>query len=170
VKADVNRRRLLGAVAAAALLAGCEPGAEGGYARIVNRPDPVVPRFEHPDPPEVVPGSAVGAPAQRVIAASLPAGLTQEMVDEGQQLYGQVCGACHGQNGVGSPAGPGLNDMAWIQIGGEYDEIVAIINSGVANPRQYPGIMPPRGGGSFDDQQVRMIAAYVYALSRQGGA
>jgi mono/diheme cytochrome c family protein len=31
-------------------------------------------------------------------------------------------------------------------------------------------MMPPKGGGSFDDQQVAAIAAYVYALSHQGGA
>jgi mono/diheme cytochrome c family protein len=28
--------------------------------------------------------------------------------------------------------------------------------------------MPPMGGGSFTDEQVRAIAAYVYALSRAG--
>ncbi len=169
MKADVNRRRLM-AAAAVALLAGCEPGAEGGYNRIVSHPPPSPPRYEHPDPPPVTPGSSVGAPAARVIAASLPAGITQEMVDEGQRQYGTVCASCHGQNGVGSPAGPQLDDGQWIHIAGEYEQIVAIINSGVASPRQFPGIMPPRGGGGFDDAQVRAIAAYVYALSHQEGA
>jgi mono/diheme cytochrome c family protein len=169
VKVDFNRP-LLAMAAAAAVLAGCEPGAEGGYDRIVSRPAPTAIRYEHPDPPAVTPGTTVGAQAARVIAASLPAGVTQEMVDEGQQLFGGVCSSCHGMNGVGSPAGPSLNDQGWIQITGEFDQIVGIINSGVAAPRQYPGIMPPRGGGSFDEAQIRSIAAYVYALSHQEGA
>jgi mono/diheme cytochrome c family protein len=170
VKAEVDRRRIVAAAAAVLLLAGCEPGAEGGYNRIVSHPAPSMRGFEHPDPPPVTPGTAVGAPAARVIAAALPAGVTQEMVDEGQQLYGGVCSSCHGQNGIGSPAGPALNDGQWIQIGGQFEEIVAIINSGVANPREFAGVMPPRGGGNFDEAQVRAIAAYVYALSHQEGA
>jgi mono/diheme cytochrome c family protein len=170
VKADVNRRRLVFATAAVAILAGCKPGAEGGYERVVVRAEPRATRYDHPDPPAVTPGTTVGAAAARVVAANLPQGVDQAMVDEGQRLYGGVCSSCHGQNGVGSPAGPPLNDQGWIHIGGEFDEIVAIITSGVPNARQYPGMMPPRGGGSFDEAQIRAIAAYVYALSHQGGA
>ena len=32
----------------------------------------------------------------------------------------------------------------------------------------HTGAMPPRGGGSFTDDQVRALAAYVFALSQQG--
>lgn len=169
MKADVNRHRLL-AAACVALLAACEPGVEGGYETVIARAEPTAPRYAHPDPPRVTPGTSVGAAAARVVVADLPSGVTQEMVDEGQQLYGTVCGACHGQNGVGSPAGPALSDGEWIHITGEYEEIVSIINSGVPNPREFPGMMPPRGGGAFDEAQVRAIGAYVYALSHQGGA
>ncbi|HWK89553.1 MAG TPA: c-type cytochrome, partial [Longimicrobium sp.] len=91
------------------------------------------------------------------------------MVDEGQQNFG-LCAGCHGQGGVGTPAAPALDDAAWINISGAYPEIVTIITSGVPAPREHPGPMPPRGGGSFDDAQVRSLAAYVYALSHQGGA
>ena len=96
--------------------------------------------------------------------------LTQAMVDVGQDQFGTVCASCHGQGGTGSPAGPALNDAQWLNITGQYPEIVTVINSGVASPKEFPGVMPPRGGGSFDDQQVAAIAAYVYALSHQGGA
>ena len=174
VKADVLRRRVRGAawraLPAAALLAACEPGAEGGFDRVVYREDPEVPRVAYPEPPAVTPGTTVGAASARVVAANLPQGVTQEMVDQGQELFGTVCSACHGQNGVGSPAGPALNDGEWINISGQYPEIVTIINTGVQSPRQFPGMMPPKGGGAFDDQQVAAIAAYVYALSQQGGA
>jgi mono/diheme cytochrome c family protein len=173
VKADVFRRRVRGAACllpAAALLAGCEPGAEGGFDRVAYRGEPEVPAVAHPDPPAVTPGTTVGATAARIVATNLPQGITQAMVDAGQDQFGTVCAACHGQGGVGSPAGPPLNDATWLNISGQYPEIITIINSGVANPRQYPGVMPPKGGGSFDDQQVAAIAAYVYALSHQGGA
>jgi len=176
VKADVFRRwRSAGAAwltlpAAAALLAGCEPGAVGGYPKIVYRSDPVVPQATHPDPPPVTPGASAGGSAARIVATNLPQGVTQAMVDEGQDQFGSVCAACHGQGGTGSPAAPALNDPQWINISGQYPEIVTVINNGVANPKQYPAPMPPKGGGSFDDAQVRAIAAYVYALSHQGGA
>jgi len=173
VKADVFRRRVRGAACllpAAALLAGCEPGAEGGFDRVSWRGEPEVPAVAHPDPPAVTPGTTVGATAARIVATNLPQGVTQAMVDQGQDQYGTVCASCHGQGGTGSPAAPALNDAQWLNITGQYPEIVTIINSGVANPKQYPGVMPPRGGGSFDDQQVAAIAAYVYALSHQGGA
>lgn len=176
MKADVFRRWRRGssawlAVPAAVLLvAGCEPGAVGGYEKIVYRDAPRVPTPSHPEPPAVTPGAAVGGSAARIVAANLPQGVTQAMVDEGQDLYGTVCAACHGQNGTGSPAAPALNDDTWLNISGQYPEMVTIINNGVANPVQYPGIMPPRGGGNFDDAQVQAIAAYVYALSNQGGA
>jgi mono/diheme cytochrome c family protein len=117
-----------------------------------------------------VPGTSVGAAAAKVVLANPPAGVTQAMVDQGQQAFGTVCAACHGQNGTGSPAAPALNDRQWLNIGGQYPEIVTIINSGVPKPKQFPGMMPPKGGGTFDDAQVRSIAAYVYALSQQGGA
>lgn len=169
MKADLTRPSVLAALSVL-LLAACEPGVEGGYDTVVSRDAPVVPVYEHPDPPEVTPGSTVGAPATRIVAARLPEGVTQEMVDEGQQLYGGVCVGCHGQNGMGSPAGPQLSDDQWIHIAGEYDQIANIITTGVPNAREFPGMMPPRGGGSFDDAQVRSIAAYVYALSHQGGS
>jgi mono/diheme cytochrome c family protein len=173
VKADVFRRRVRGAawlLPAAALLGGCKPGAEGGFDRVSYRDDPVVPQAAHPDPPAVTPGTTVGATAARIVATNLPQGITQAMVDAGQDQFGTVCASCHGQGGTGSPAAPPLNDAIWLNITGQYPEIVALINSGVPRPKQFPGMMPPRGGGSFDDQQVAAIAAYVYALSHQGGA
>ena len=172
MKADVFRRRMRGAawLLPVALLAGCEPGAEGGFDRVSWRTEPQTPGVAHPDPPAVTPGTSVGATAARIVATNLPAGITQAMVDAGQDNFGTVCASCHGQGGVGSPAAPALNDAQWLNITGQYPEIVTIINNGVAAPKQYPGIMPPKGGGSFDDQQVAAIAAYVYALSHQGGA
>lgn len=165
-----HRRRtgpaLLALAFGAALAGGCRPGGEYGYDRVSHRDTPVEIQATNPDPPEVRAG-LVGAP-QKIVARNLPAGVTQAMVDEGQQLFGNPCAGCHGAGGTGSPAAPALNDREWLHITGAYPEIVTIINSGVAAPKQFSGVMPPKGGGTFTDAQVRSLAAYVFALSQQG--
>ena len=154
---------------AAALASACKPDQPpGGYDPVSYRPPPVMPGWSHPDPPPVVAGSTVGGGGAKIVAKNLPAGVTQAMVDQGQEQFGQVCTACHGSGGVGSTAGPPLNDKEWLHISGQYPQIVSIINSGMPTPKQYPGGMPPRGGGNFTPEQVGQIAAYVYALSQQG--
>jgi mono/diheme cytochrome c family protein len=119
-------------------------------------------RIQLPEQPAQVAGPVERAPVE------LPAGVTQDMVAQGEQLYGTGgnCIACHAANGTGTPLAPALNDAAWIHIDGSYDEIVRIIAEGVAVPVQYPAAMPARGGGAITDDQVRQIAAYVYAISR----
>lgn len=161
--------RVLGTLALT-VAAACGPDLPpGGYATVTHRGDPPAPPVAtHPDPAPLAPGTMTSGASQKVTLANAPAGVTQQMVDLGQEQYGTVCSACHGTGGVGSAAAPPLNDREWIHIGGQYPEIVAIINSGVAQPRQYPGAMPPRGGGQFTPEQVNQIAAYVYALSQQG--
>ena len=112
---------------------------------------------------------ATAAPdAGAVAAVDLPEGVTQEMVTAGQTIFGGagMCFACHGANGAGGPLAPALADGEWLNIDGSYDEIVTIINSGVANPVQFAAAMPPRGGAPITDEQVREVAAYVYSISR----
>jgi mono/diheme cytochrome c family protein len=160
---------------AAALLAGvvfasCAPTNDQGFDKVGVRSHEPIAMAPMPDPPPVRGDLAGAAGAGPVVLAQLPAGVTQEMVDEGQQLYGTVCVACHGAAGMGGPVGPALNDQNWIHITGEFEEIVAITTSGVAQPRQYPAPMPARGGGPFTDEQIRAISAYVYALSHAGGS
>jgi mono/diheme cytochrome c family protein len=123
------------------------------------------------DQPAAAPatGDAPAAPAiGTATAAQLPPGVTAQMISQGQQLYGTVCVACHGAGGVGGPLGPALNDQNWIHITGEYEEILNITRTGVAQPREYPAPMPPMGGGNFNDEQLRAIAAYVYNISHGG--
>jgi mono/diheme cytochrome c family protein len=166
-------RPLLVVAPLAALLGGCKPIKEGGYDSVVNRPtapEAQMAEATNPPPPPVVAGIGTSGSAVRLVAKNLPAGVTQAMVDQGQDAFGTVCAACHGQGGVGTASAPPLNDSKWLWISGNYDEIVARINSGVPQPKEHPAPMPPRGGGNFTDEQVRQIAAYVYALSHQGGA
>lgn len=141
-----------------------------GYDKTPYRTRDAIPRPAAPDPPPAV--ALIGAGGGEVpvlAAASAPAGVTQEMVEEGARLYGSTCSACHGPAGAGTPAGPSLNDASWIHISGAFDEIVSLIQTGVPTPREFPAPMPPLGGGNFDDEQVRAIAAYVFALTHAEG-
>lgn len=161
-------RHALAALVLAAAVAGCHPGGDWGYDRVSYRETPEVPQATNPDPPPVPMGGLPSATAAKLVAKNLPAGVTQAMVDEGQNLFGTVCAACHGPNGTGTAAAPTLNDMKWINISGTYPEIVTTITNGVPHPKEHSGAMPPKGGGSFDDAQVKALAAYVFALSHQG--
>lgn len=110
-------------------------------------------------------GTATGGTAVEP-AADLPAGVTAAMVQEGQQLFGTVCAACHGPQGTGTALGPDLTDDEWLNISGrDYDEILQNIQTGVPQPVEHPAPMPPLGGGNFDEEQVRALAAYVFSIS-----
>lgn len=152
-----------------ALQSACLPPDDPGYDKLAFRRDDPLPAPATPLPPRVRAPTGADQPAPELAAGDLPAGVTLEMVSEGQRLFGTVCVACHGAAGSGSPVGPQLNDQNWIHITGQFEEIVNIINVGVAQPRQYPGAMPPRGGGNFTDEQIRAISAYVFAISHAGG-
>jgi mono/diheme cytochrome c family protein len=80
-----------------------------------------------------------------------------------------ICYTCHGPNGEGGPLAPALNDQEWIHITGDFDGIVEIIRAGVAQPAEYPAPMPPMGGASLTETQLRAVSAYVFALSRGVG-
>jgi len=109
--------------------------------------------------------AAAAGPAKQV---TLPAGVTQAMVDQGATLFSGSgnCLACHGGGGAGTAIGPKLADSEWLNIQGEYDQIVQLITAGVPNPKQFPAAMPPKGGSTITDEQVRQVAAYVYSISR----
>lgn len=166
----------LTALALAGISAGCNETAElfgktddAGYDKVIYRVVNGIDQAAAPNPPPVVAGiGGSGAAAIPQLAAGAPAGVTQAMVEQGAESFGTVCSACHGAGGVGTPAAPALTDAEWINISGSYDDIVAVIHSGVPSPKQFPGAMPPLGGGNFNDEQVRAIAAYVFALSHQG--
>jgi glucose/arabinose dehydrogenase/mono/diheme cytochrome c family protein len=100
----------------------------------------------------------------------VPNGATREMVALGNRIYhGQVAGAgctgCHGANGTGSPLGPDLTDKNWLWSDGSYDGILKTIQDGVAQPKKYRSPMPPMGGAQLTEEQLKAVAAYVWAIS-----
>jgi mono/diheme cytochrome c family protein len=101
----------------------------------------------------------------------LPAGVTQEMVDKGKAIFAGAgnCYACHGQNAQGM-LGPttNLTDATWVHSDGSYPKIAEYIKSGVTKEQSKSGIpMPARGGSKITDEEVNLVAAYVYSLSHK---
>jgi mono/diheme cytochrome c family protein len=101
----------------------------------------------------------------------LPEGVTQEMVDKGKAIFTGAgnCYACHGQNAQGM-LGPttNLTDATWIHSDGTYPKIVEYIKVGVTKEQSKSGIpMPARGGSKITDEEVNLVAAYVYSLSHK---
>ncbi|HXV86816.1 MAG TPA: cytochrome c [Gemmatimonadales bacterium] len=113
--------------------------------------------------------TAFGA-AQAQQADSLPPGVTAKMVTDGAGLFkgAGLCTACHGADGKGVPnLGPDLTDAKWLHSKGSYTEIVKQIMDGVAADKSTTGIvMPPKGGSSLTEDQVKWVAAYVWSMSR----
>ncbi len=100
-------------------------------------------------------------------AQGLPAGVTQAMVDKGNEVYHKtgLCYACHGQDGKGL-VGPNLTDDVWLHSKGGFEELVAQIAKGVTKEESKSGVpMPAKGGSSISDDDVKAVAAYVYSLS-----
>ena len=165
----IEHRRRVGpavlALALAATVAACDFVPDDGYDKVATRTRDDIGAAAAPPPPAYTGPIGGGAGAVPQLAAGAPAGVTQEMVEAGAQQFGTVCAACHGAAGVGTAAAPPLNDATWINVSGAYEEIVAVINTGVPNPKEYPAPMPPRGGGNFTEEQVRALGAYVFALS-----
>ncbi len=116
-------------------------------------------------------GSDAGA-APQPKGPTLPAGVTPAMIALGDSLYNAgSCQRCHGQKGIGANNGPALVSSPWLHSTGKYEEIVAIITTGVPrtsikdSARRFP--MNPRGGPmNLNDDQVKAIAAYVWSISR----
>ena len=77
------------------------------------------------------------------------------------------CYACHGTKGEGL-VGPSLTDAEWIHSKGTYEEIVTQVKDGVPKEKSKSGIpMPPKGGSTISDEDVKAVAAYVLSLSQK---
>jgi len=153
-------------VAALALATAC--GEQEPRTPETPPPGGATPTVEGPSTPTVTP-PAGGGPA--VNTANLPPGVTAQMVQEGKQIFEGpgLCYTCHGQNAMGTALAPNLTDNQWIDSDGSFESIVTLVTNGVPQPKQYPAPMPPKGGSSITDDQVRAVSAYVYAISHPGG-
>jgi mono/diheme cytochrome c family protein len=97
------------------------------------------------------------------------AAITPELIAQGDKIFHGAgnCYACHGTNAQGS-VGPNLTDAEWIHSKGTYEDIVAQVTKGVPKEESKSGIvMPPKGGSTISDDDVKAVAAYVYSLSHK---
>jgi len=79
-----------------------------------------------------------------------------------------MCYACHGQKAEGV-VGPNLTDAEWIHGDGSVDMIIKTVTHGIPKEESKSGIvMPPKGGSTISDDDVKAVAAYVHSLSHKG--
>lgn len=102
----------------------------------------------------------------------LPEGVTPDMIAQGKTIYGGpgICATCHGPDGKGVPnLGANLTDKEWLHSDGSYAGIVKTVTGGVPAEKSSSGTpMPPKGGSTITDAQVKAVAAYVWSLSHGG--
>jgi mono/diheme cytochrome c family protein len=109
-------------------------------------------------------GLAVGPAAAQTSAAVTPA-----VIAQGDSIFHSKgnCYACHGANAQGAVC-PNLTDAEWIHSDGSYDAIVKQVTTGVPKEESKSGIpMPPKGGSTITDDEVKAVAAYVYSLGHK---
>ncbi|WP_148863074.1 cytochrome-c oxidase, cbb3-type subunit III [Marinobacter fonticola] len=84
------------------------------------------------------------------------------LAEQGSQIFGQACAGCHGQDATGNPTigAPNLTDEAWL-YGSTYEWIKETVTFGRQNQM-------PAQEGRLSDDQIHVLAAYVYGLSRRG--
>ena len=93
----------------------------------------------------------------------------QAAIAKGDTIFHKagLCYACHGSNAEGA-VGPNLTDGEWIHGDGSYDFIVATVTAGVPKENAKSGIMmPPKGGSTISDEDIKAVASYVHSLSHK---
>jgi cbb3-type cytochrome c oxidase subunit III len=95
--------------------------------------------------------------------------IDNETVDQGASLFKGLglCHACHGPDAKGIPnLGVNLSDDEWLHSDGSLEGILETIKQGVTGDQSSTGtLMPPKGGSSLSEDQLRAVATYVWSLS-----
>jgi mono/diheme cytochrome c family protein len=108
--------------------------------------------------------------AQKPKAPAAPK-ITPAMLALGDSIFhglvgGAACFGCHGPDGKGMPRlAPDLTSGTWLHSDGSFDAIMKTIETGVPQPKQAAGPMPPMGGGKLTADQLKAVAGWVYSLS-----
>jgi cytochrome c oxidase cbb3-type subunit 3 len=115
---------------------------------------------------------AAPASAQTTAGGNGSPEATPALIARGDSLFHGAgnCYACHGSKAEGL-IGPNLTDAEWIHSKGTYDDIVKQIHTGVPKEQSKSGIpMPPKGGSTISDEDIKAIAAYVHSLAQKPGS
>lgn len=95
-------------------------------------------------------------PVAQLVLAGAPEGAPSAL-QSGQAVYESVCSACHGGGIAGAPK---FGDRkAWTpRIAQGFDVLVKHAIDGFSGRS---GMMPPKGGGAFEDVEVARAVAYM---------
>jgi len=147
---------------------GSETGAGGASAGAPPPPADTAPAANPAAAPAADTGAAKSADAGKATAAGGGGG-DAKLIAMGDSIFhgqagGGTCYVCHGQDAKGSAVGPNLTDGEWLNNDGTLAGITGTIKSGVPQPKKAPAPMPPMGGASLSDDQVKAVATYVHSL------
>jgi cytochrome c5 len=105
---------------------------------------------------------AASAPAAAAPAASAPAAAAAPSADAGKKLYDATCTACHGTGVAGAPK---FGDKAaWaprIKQGS-----ATLYEHAIKGFQGKAGMMPPKGGSSASDDEVKAAVDYMAAAAK----
>ena len=100
-----------------------------------------------------------------------PIAVTGDVLARGENRYAIYCQPCHDERGTGQGI---LFERASTPTASLHDERIAayndgrmydVITNGVAEPREAPAPMMPRGGSTISDEEIHAVAVYVLSLS-----
>ena len=97
-----------------------------------------------------------------------PLEVTDSAVAAGRVLFhgSANCAACHGPEGVGTDSGPALDLGVWLYGNDSFEGIRSRVIHGI--PKAYSlhdRAMPMRGWNPMTDEEVKVVAAYVWWIS-----
>ena len=111
---------------------------------------------------------ATASASAQLLPSQRPEGVTDSSIAWGRQLFhgSANCSACHGVDARGTDEGPALTGALWLHGPGTYEWLVNQIKQGIPAHQTWTGIpMPMRGWSNMPDQDVRAVAAYVWAIT-----
>jgi glucose/arabinose dehydrogenase len=99
----------------------------------------------------------------------VPPGITKDQLALGDRIFhgeasNGTCSGCHGSDARGTSVGPDLASGNWVWGDGSLAAITKTVTEGVSQPRNYTGVMPPKGGAELSDADTVAVAAYVWAV------
>jgi cytochrome c oxidase cbb3-type subunit 3 len=110
-----------------------------------------------------------GMTAGSILAQEPP--VTKAMIEEGASYFAGrgLCHACHGPEGKGIPnLGADLTDDEWLHSDGSFEGILKTIMTGVSQDKSSTGtVMPPKGGSSLSNDQLKAVTAYVWSFTNK---
>jgi cytochrome c5 len=121
---------------------------------------PAAPAADAPAAPAAAAEPAPAAPAAAAPVASAPA--VKVAADAGQKLFQATCQACHGAGIAGAPK---FGDKtAWAP---RIKQGVAVLDDHAIKGFQgKAGVMPPKGGSSASDDEVKAAVDYMVAAAK----